>query len=92
MQTITVAANQTLLDIALILTGDADMAYEIAKENGLLVSDRITPGDVIKYSGSVVSQPIVDYYTANNVRPATGIDDDNTANKIFDFTFDFSFE
>ncbi len=87
-------ARQTWLDIALILTGDADMAYEIAKENNMSVSDMPTVGQEIRYSGSVVNRQVFDYYASRDIVPATCIttDDDESDVKIFDYTFDFTFE
>ncbi len=84
--------RQTWLDIALILTGDADMAYEIAKENGLSVSDMPVVGQEIKYSGGVVNRQVFDYYSKRGIKPATVITDEDNDIKIFDYTFDFTFE
>lgn len=39
----TILKNQTPLDIALILTGSADNAYEIAKENEIDMSNMLKP-------------------------------------------------
>ena len=71
MKTTIAAAGQTFLDFALILTGSADAAYEIAKENGFDVSDEIPTGRLLSYTGEVLSQPVADYYSANGIRPAT---------------------
>ena len=93
MVTIIASAGQTFLDIALILTGSADAAYEIARENGFDVSDKIPAGRLLGYTGKVISQPIADYYSAGNIHPATSGEDDNAnIDKIFDFTFDSTFE
>jgi len=93
MMTIIAAAGQTFLDIALILTGSADAAYEIARENGFDISDKIPAGRLLLYTGKVISQPIADYYSAGNIHPATYREDDNAdIDKIFDFTFDTTFE
>ena len=91
--TIITAAGQTFLDIALILTGSADAAYEIAKENGFDISDKIPAGRLLLYTDKVISQPIAEYYSAGNIHPATSGEDDNAdIDKIFDFTFDSTFE
>jgi hypothetical protein len=93
MMTIITAAGQTFLDIALILTGSADAAYEIAKENGFDISDKIPAGRLLLYTDKVISQPIAEYYSAGNIHPATSGEDDNAdIDKIFDFTFDSTFE
>lgn len=85
-------ARQTWLDIALILTGDADMAYEIAKENGFDVSDMPTVGQEIRYSGGVANRQVFDFYASHGIVPATAIADEDSDIKIFDYTFDFTFE
>lgn len=93
MMTTIAAVGQTLIDIALVLTGDADMAYDIAKENGMNVSDMPTPGVEITYSGNAVNKQVFDYYASHGINPATGVTDkEETAFKIFDYTFDFTFE
>lgn len=94
MMQIVVADKQTFLDIAVIYTGSADAAYEIARENGLEVSDRLHAGQILHYSGEVISRPIVDYYSSRQLAPATAIDDEPSAErfKIFDKTFDYTFE
>lgn len=78
MKTTIAAAGQTFLDVALTLTGSADAAYEIAKENGLDISDEIPAGLLLSYTGEVISQPIADYYSANDIRPATYNKGDDT--------------
>lgn len=86
-------ARQIWLDIALVLTGDADTAYDIAKENGMSVSDMPTPGMEIQYSGGVVNMQVLDFYASHDINPATGVADKDESNfRIFDYTFDFTFE
>lgn len=93
MMTTITAVGQTFIDIALVLTGDADMAYDIAKENGMNVSDMPTLGVEITYSGNAVNKQVCDYYVSHGINPATGVTDkEETAFKIFDYTFDFTFE
>lgn len=87
-----VLARQTWLDIALIMTGDADMAYEVAKENGMDISDMPTAGMKIQYSGGVVNREVFDYYAKRVIRPATAVAEEAEEYKIFDYTFDFTFE
>ena len=63
--------NQSFLDIALIYTGDADMAYEIAVENNMDIGDPLEAGAELTWSGEVADRKIVDNYQAYNRKPAT---------------------
>ena len=63
--------NQSFLDIALIYTGDADMAYEIAVENNMDIGDPLGAGAELTWSGEVADRKIVDNYRAYNRKPAT---------------------
>lgn len=95
MMTAVVLTRQTWLDIALVMTGDADMAYEIAKENGMAVSDTPPVGMEIQYSGGVVNRQVFDYYSKRGIRPATAVAEAEAEAekfKIFDYTFDYTFE
>lgn len=85
-----VLPGQTFLDIALVLTGDADNAYEIAKANGILVSDMPPVGQIIEASGKS-NRLVLEHYTSRGIKPATAIDVEVSL-KIFDKTFDFTFE
>ncbi len=85
--------NQTLLDIALMITGNADDAYELAKANGMEVSDDLVVGTAVRYGGVVSNKNIVRYYSEHNIVPGTDITGDSvTGIKIFDNTFDNTFE
>lgn len=85
-----VLPGQTFLDIALVLTGDADNAYEIAKANGMLVSDMPSVGHTIEASGKA-NRLVLEHYMSRNIKPATAIEVEVSL-KIFDNTFDFTFE
>ena len=63
--------NHSFLDIALIYTGDADMAYEIAVENNMDIGDPLGAGAELAWSGEVADRKIVDNYRAYNRKPAT---------------------
>ena len=89
----TILKNQTPLDIALILTGSADNAYEIAKESEIDMSNMLKTGEQIYYNGEITDKRVFEYYAARGIRPATGIDTlYSGAIKIFDSTFAFTFE
>ena len=71
MNSTVVANGQSWLDIALILAGSADMAYEIARENGMEVSDTPPVGSVARYSGAVKDKRVAEYYRRHGISPAT---------------------
>ena len=49
----TILKNQTPLDIALILTGSADNAYEIAKENEIDMSNMLNLRKEVQYEKKI---------------------------------------
>lgn len=82
-----ILAGQSLADIALRVYGSSDGAIILAEENGLEVTDVLEPGRMLEYSPEkVVNKGIVQYYAAQNVRPATALE-----GRVFDDTFDLSF-
>ena len=92
MQT-TALNNQSLLDIALQVSGSAEAAYDVALENGKSITDELTPGQELKFTGAQANRKVVNYYTVNNIKPATDFKDEEQVNcKIFDETFDETFE
>ena len=87
---ITVLNNQSLLDIAIMVSGSAEAAYNIALENGISITDDLMPGQVFQFTGTVMNKRVVDYCSANNIKPATGYKEENY--RFFDETFDYTFE
>lgn len=82
-----VLAGQSLTDVALRVYGSADGAIVLAEENGLEVTDVLEPGQVLEYQPEkVMNKGIVQYYVAQDVRPATAM-----KGRVFDETFDLSF-
>lgn len=82
-----VLAGQSLADVALRVYGSADGAIVLAEENGLEVTDVLEPGQVLEYQPEkVMNKGIVQYYAAQDVRPATAM-----KGRVFDETFDLSF-
>lgn len=77
MQKATVVSGQNLFDIALQLTGSASAAFWIALENGLSITDEITPGMELTYSGDVVVPDVLGYYQQNRIQPATAFGGDD---------------
>lgn len=82
-----VLAGQSLADVALRVYGSAEGAIVLAEENGLEVTDVLEPGRMLEYQPEkVMNKGIVQYYAAQEVRPATAL-----AGRVFDETFDLSF-
>ena len=90
MQIIT-QEGQSLFDIALRIAGGIEAAIAIALQNDLSLTDVIAPGTMLNCTNiPVINQRIVNYYATNGINPATGSTQD--AYKIFDYTFDYTFE
>ena len=70
---ITVLSGQSLIDIALMVTGSAEGAFLLALENDLSVTDELVPGTKLNFTGEVINQRVVDYYRTNNIQPATAV-------------------
>jgi len=88
--TVTILEGQSLLDIALQELGSLEGAYALAVLNGLSLTDSLAAGMLLQLP-DVVDKRIVNYYSERNIRPATMFDP-VTKQRIFDFTFDFTFE
>lgn len=89
---VTVLSNQTLTDVAIQVYGSVEGVFELARENGLQVTDRIEPGRVLEYQASkVINKQIVQYYAVQGISPATAFDKDLDS-RIFDETFDLTFD
>ena len=74
---VTVLDNQTLLDIAVQTTGKAENFLKIAMANNLVPTAPIAPGSILVIPDNVeVDEDIVRYYKANNVLPATGLNEE----------------
>lgn len=64
--------NQSVLDLALMAGGTIECMFELAEENNLSVSQKVVPGREITSEAVVTKeQDILDYYTNNNIAPAT---------------------
>ena len=90
--------NQSLFDIALQVYGSAEAAFTLALENGLTVTDDLTSGEELQFSQANMSnRRVVDFYRINIIKPATGLTNESPVvppigHKIFDITFDYTFE
>ena len=80
MQKITTLNNQTLLDIAIQVTGKAENLLKIAMANNLVPTEPIAPGTVLTIPNTVETDAdIVRFYKANNVLPATALTEEVTS-------------
>ena len=70
---ITAQNNQSLFDIALMVSGSAETAYDIALENDISITGDLPEGQVLKFTGTPVNKKVVDYYAINEIKPATGL-------------------
>lgn len=76
---------QTVLDIAIITTGDATHAFDIAMSNNVSLTDKVIELEVKEESNKTTQ-----FFKLNKIAPATGYTEETY--KIFDFTFDETFE
>lgn len=77
--------KQTLIDIAIITKGDPLAAFDIALENNISITDSINEVETHEIVNTTTN-----YYKINKFKPATGYTEEPY--KIFDFTFDETFE
>ena len=74
MNTITVIKHQSLFDIAIQTYGTIEGIFSLCLENDIAITDELEPGRVLnvpKFDGA--NNEIVEYYKARNIKPATGI-------------------
>ena len=73
---ITVLANQSLMDIAVQEFGDARAAFDIARCNGLSVTDPLHTGQRLTLPRSDYHEPQTqEYYRVKGIKPATATDE-----------------
>lgn len=90
--------NQTVFDIALRELGDASGVFVILAANAFLRMDYSLPAGVkiLIPDGNVINADVVDYYSRNNIYPATGdgqlavIDQQYMVEIIQNITYDIS--
>lgn len=70
-------ARQTLFDLALLIYGRAELAYDLAEANDLVLSD--IPGGGVELRAPVPGgdddPAVADFYSLNLIDPATAPDD-----------------
>jgi hypothetical protein len=76
---------QTIIDIAVMTTGDAAQAVDIAINNNISITDQVSELNV-----QSVDNLITQHYKINKFTPATDFIEEPY--KIFDYTFDETFE
>lgn len=90
-----VLQRQSLLDMAIQEGGTLQILMELAQANNLSITDELSPGEEIQFSGQG-DKKVVDIYRKNGYKPASSITiediDIDVQMKIFDETFDEKFE
>ncbi len=64
-------AGQSLYDVAAAVYGDATLADDLAIENGISVTDELTPGQKILLIDGKIKQEVIKVYSNAGVIPAT---------------------
>ena len=70
-----VKERQTLLDIALQTSGSVEAVMELAKQNGLSITDELSDGQVLEVK-EVKDVAVVSHYEINCIVPATEASDE----------------
>lgn len=88
---ITVQTGQTLMDIAIQVYGSLEGVFALAQENTLSMTESLTSGQVLTYDTErIVDKSIVGHYKTYDLHPATA-HAKLRSGKIFDYTFDYTF-
>lgn len=77
---ITVAPQQSMLDIALQHAGGAEAVFELAGTNTISITDDLGIGQQL-VATPILSKEVTNYYAVHNICPATAITND-TINEI----------
>ena len=89
---ITVKNNQSIFDIALLKTGSIEEAINMSILFGISITDIIEAGTVLDFTPIITSKKILNYFENNKLTPATALAIEAISSRIFDTTFDFTFE
>lgn len=65
--------RQTMLDMAVQVSGSVEAAFDLAVRNGLSITERLLPGMELLES-EPVNRDIAIYYAAKRLQPATETD------------------
>jgi hypothetical protein len=84
--------GQTLADIAVQEYGSMAAAMELARLNGLALTDIPTPGSGLQLQDAVYDRTMADYCKVNGVSPATQRDTSGVKLRIFTEEYTKEFE
>lgn len=84
--------GQTLADIAVQEYGSMAAAMELARLNGLALTDIPTPGSELQLQDAVYDRTMADYCKVNGVSPATQRDTSGVKLRIFTEEYTKEFE
>nr|DAY55047.1 MAG TPA: hypothetical protein [Caudoviricetes sp.] len=75
---ITAADRQSLFDLSLQVCGSIEAVFELAKVNGMSITDALAPGQGLEYNAnSIRDKQVVQHYTNNRVIPSTAITEES---------------
>lgn len=83
--------GQSLFDVAILLTGQADSAVNLAMDNELSLTGTLFSQDDF-HMHTIENIRVVDFHKSRRMKTATACEVDDTHYRIFDRTFDLSFE
>jgi len=86
-----VLSRQSVFDLAIQQCGCIEAAFDIAQLNNISITDDLLPGQELLMPTAVDTKTAT-YYAINGITPATAIIGDTLFMRIFDKTFDNSFE
>lgn len=72
--------KQSLLDIAILTTGKAEQAMQIAIKNGLPLSEDVQPGTILQTPETIQNKQTVQYFNVNTIAPATALNEETIVN------------
>lgn len=82
--------HQTLFDLTLRLYGSAEGVFALAKDNGLSITDCLSPGQVVQKTADLtVDSQVLKYYSWSKTEPATAITE---AGQTFEENFSDTFQ
>jgi hypothetical protein len=90
MTNITPLPGQSIFDIALMTYGIAEAAYDIALANDIDITDDVE-GKLLDIPNGVKNKKVTEYYAINSITPATFFESPLVDLRIFDETFDKTF-
>lgn len=62
--------EQSIIDLAIQTAGSVEAAFDLAKKNGLSLTDELTAGQELA-AVDVVSKPVASYFNQKEIKPAT---------------------